>query len=161
MNKYKGFTLVEMMIYGAILMSFLVVLTALFSSLIETQLSSESHSSMAQDGIYIYSRLSHDMGQASEILLPVALGSPSALLQLTINGSPHTYAVNGDNLEVTNSLGTIRLNSADTSVSNILFQRLGNSAGKQSIQIEFTLTSLIERGQGAENRSFKTTFALR
>ncbi len=157
----SGFTLVEMMIYGAILMSFLAVLTALFSSLIETQLSSESHSSLAQDGRYVFSRLSYDMGRASGITIPDTLASSSGVLQLTINGNSHTYAANNGNFEVTNALGTIRLNNVDTSVSNMTFQRLGTSGGKQSIKIDFTLTSLITRRQGVENRSFSTTFALR
>lgn len=161
MKNKAGFTLVEMIIYGAILMSFLIVLTSLFSSLIETQLSSESHSSLAQDGRYIFSRLSYDIGRASDIAVPDNLASTSGVLQLIINGTPHTYVATSGLLEVTNSLGTIQLNNVDTSVSNITFQRLGNSGGKQSIKIDFTLTSLIIRGQGVENRSFSTTFALR
>jgi hypothetical protein len=149
------------MVYGAILMVFLGLLTNLFSSLIEMQLSSQSHSSLAQDGRYIYSRMSYDLGRASSISVPIGLATSSAILQLTINGSLHTYALNGTNLEVTNPLGTLQLNSVDSAVSNISFQRLGNDGGKQSIRFRFTLDSLIERTQGTESRSFQTTFALR
>ena len=160
-NYHRGFTLVELILYGAILMSFLVVLTSLFSSLIQMQLSSESHSSLALDSRYLFSRLSYDIGRASGISFPISTASSSSVLQLTIDGSIHTYARSGNDLFVTNPLGSIQLNSFDTSVTDISFLRLGNSQGVQSLKINFTLSSLITREQGTENRSFETTFALR
>lgn len=160
-NINKGFTLVEMLLYGAILMMFLTVLTALFSSLIELQLSSESNTSLAQDGRYIFSRLSYDVGRASDIILPASAGGTGTTLHITISGSSQVYSVVGGNLTVTNSSGTYTLNSSGTSVSGLTVRRLGNTGGKQSVQVLYTITSRTTREYGVESRTFQSAFALR
>jgi hypothetical protein len=160
-NDHYGFTIMEMLIYGAILSTFLVVLSTMFSSVLESQLESEATAAVTQDSRYVFSRLSYDIGKASAILTPSNIGDQTSSLQLTINGSTYSYALNNGELVLTNSFGQNALTSSGTIVSGLTFKRLGLSGGKQSIRIGFTLTSKTNRISGPEVRTFQTTFALR
>src|SRR3972149_9396014 len=92
-ERRRGFTIVEMIIYCSILISFLYVLTNMFVSILDMQLESETTSSVTQDSRYLFSRFAYDLGRASAIVTPAALGEQSNTLQLTINGALHTYEV--------------------------------------------------------------------
>lgn len=157
----KGFTLVELLIFMAIYSVLIVMTTNILTSTIDIKLQSEATSSVQEDGNFILARLTHDMSQATDIVTPV-LGTPSSTLQLTINGVNHTYQLNTNNLQITNSLGTDNLNSYSTRISNLNFTRLGNSGGKNAVQVSFTLTSRTTNTNGSvESKNFLTTLGLR
>lgn len=86
-----------------------------------------------------------------------ALGASNSKLTLVIGGITHTYALSGGDLRLTNNVGTNNLNSSDTSISNLSFQRAGNAAGKETIRISLTITSRSEPDQGARSRTFTIT----
>ncbi len=157
----RGFTLVELAVYGGLLAIFLLVLTQIFSSVLDVQLESEATSAVAQDGRYILLRLSYDVGRATAITIPATLGSQTNTLQLTIGGIPFTYATNSGNLVLTNALGSTSLNSPGTSISNVSFRRLGNPEGDNTVRMNYTVTSVVTRPQGVETQDFQTTLGLR
>lgn len=157
----SGFTVIEMIVYGVILSLFVIVLSTMFSSILDTQLGSETNTALVQDGRYLLSRFSYDIGRASSVSVPVTPGATSSTLTLTIGGNPYVYAVNNGNLEITDTSGTYRLNSFGTRVSGLSFARYGTVGGKNSIQIRYTLTSTTERVQGAETRDFQSAYSLR
>ncbi len=147
----------EMLLYMGILMILLAVLSQLFSTTIETQLSSESYSSVQADGRFIIDRLSYDIRQASSVTTPATLGASGSTLVLVINGTTYTYSVTGGNLLV----NSVRMNGYNTSVSNLTFRRYGNVGGKPTINMGFTLTSLVSRNGTNNTNSYQTTVSLR
>lgn len=160
--KQQGFTLVEFLLYIGLLSIFLVILSDIFISLIELKLGTESISSVEQDSRFITGRLISDVNRASAITTPATLGAASSTLVLVIDGVANTYQVNGNNLELTNTSGTFKLNGSETVISNPLFQRIGNVGGKPTVKINFSVTSRTERsGVGFEVRTASTTAGLR
>lgn len=161
MTRQRGFTIVELIIYMGILSLLLLVLTQLFGAALDVQRESESSSSVVQDGKFILSRLFYDISNAQSITVPAAIGSTSATLQFTKNGISYTYAVNNENLQITDNIATDALNSFDTKITAFSFKRIGNSGGKHTIQVQFTLVSKTTRPDKSEIKDFQTTVGLR
>lgn len=160
-KKNRGFTLVELSIYMGLLAIVLVVLTEIFATVIENQLVSENVSNVSTDGRFIYTRFIYDVNRASAILTPSTLGSSSASLILTINGENLHYILDDGNLTASDSSSLYRLNGYGTTVSNLLFTRIGNSSGKHTVRINYTITGNIEKNGRIETKDFQTTAGLR
>lgn len=156
----KGFTLVELMLYMALMSIFLVVLTELFLSTLETKKESDAISSVEQDGRFILARLSFDLNRASQVTTPSSVGSTTQNLTVVINGNPYTYELTGNNLTLTGVSTTDNLNNSGSAISNLSFQRIGQG-GKPTIKFSFTATSKIQRVSGPETKEFTTTVGLR
>jgi type II secretory pathway pseudopilin PulG len=161
--KFCGLTLVELLIYMGLLMILVGILATVFGSIIDVQLESKATSSVDQDGRYIISRLIYDFQSASSstsaILSPLA-GQQSSTLQMKINSINYTYSSSSGNLTLTNSNGTDNLNSSETSISNVSFQRIGTGTTNDTIKVNFTLTSKTQRVSGPETQSYQTTLAI-
>lgn len=157
----RGFTLVELAIYFGITMTILLVLTELLSAIFNTQLSTKATTSVAQDGRYIYTRLTYDINRAQTVSTPLNLGDSSQTLQVTINGIGYTYSLSNGDLIITDQQGTYVLNSADTTISNLSFKRIGNVNGKHTFRMNYTVTSKIIDEATPETKVFQTTAGLR
>lgn len=158
----KGFTLVELIIYSSILSVFILILTDILVSVVGTQLSTQSTSSVAQDGRYIYTRLTYDINRAQSVSVPLNLGNTSNSFVLNISGTTYTYALNGGNLQITDPTGTYSLNSSDTKLSNLQFKRIGNVNGKHTFQFTFTVAGrILLPGGRIDSEAFQTTAGLR
>lgn len=157
----KGYTLIELVIYIALLTVLLYILTEVFIGMLKIQTESEVTSQIQQDGRFITSRLIYDIRRASSIAYPILIGSSGSELQIVVNAENYTYQQNNNKLELVNAYGTSMLNGYGTQISNLQFTRVGNMSGKPSIQIRFTLTSLIPRYEGFDQKNFQTTIALR
>lgn len=165
MKKNNAFTLVEMLIYMGLLSILTLIFTGLFTNIIDVQLESQSQGSTFEDGNFIVSRLSYDVLRSTEVVTPNSPGQTSNALTLKINGINYQYSLNGQNMEVSSTLGTFRLNGFDTSASALSFQNISNnpseSTNSATIRTYFTLTSKTVRQKGPEVRSFRTTLGLR
>lgn len=159
--KKRGFTIVELIIYMGILSLMLLVMTDTFSSIVDVRRDSEAVTAVEQDGNYLLAKLFYDISHATSIISPSSLGSSSSALQLVINGVINTYSINGGNLQVVNNNGTNVLNSVNSSISNVNFLRVGNTDGKNTIQLSFTVTSNIIRSSGPEEQTYQTSIGLR
>ncbi len=160
-HKKKGFTIVELIIYMGMLSLMILVMTDIFSSIVDVRKESEAVTVVEQDGNYILSKLFYDISHATSITTPASLGASGATLQLVINGVTNTYSLNNGNLEVVNNNGTNVLNSVNSAISNISFLRVGNVSGKNTIQLTFTVTSRIIQSSGVESKVYQTSAGLR
>lgn len=161
LSQKRGFTLMEMIIYVAGLLIFVTILSEVFASIIEVQQESQTVSSVEEDGRFILSRLSNDIQQASSVSLPATPGASSATLQISVNADNYSYSLQNGNLNLTNASGTNQLNGFDTAVSGLSFTRIGNAGGKNSIRMQYTLTSKSVRKKGPEVKTFQTAVTLR
>ena len=139
MTLKKGFTLVELLIYMALAVIFLGVLTDLFVGTMDSKKESEAVSAVEEDGRFILSRLMYDANQ---------YGAESIIANYSLVGN--NLILNGE-----------RLNSSETEVTSLVFQQLGNIGGKQSVQVKFKLESQTERPNGPEIRDYQITLGSR
>lgn len=156
-------TMVEILLYLALLSILVFVLTDMLISILSTRLESESYATVEQDGRFLLTRLEYDIPQASSISQPPSLGATTSALVMVVNGVTYTYQASGSSLALTNNNGTDMLQSSETSISALSFFRLGNPSGKDTIQVQFTLTGKTQRtGTGVgDSQTFSTTVSRR
>jgi type II secretory pathway pseudopilin PulG len=160
----KGFTLIELLLYMGILTILLGVLCSLFGTIVSVQLESTATSNVDQDGRYVLAKLSHDFHSANKITDTIVspsigqIGQIKTTLQMTVNSVNYTYSLDGNgNLQLVNDTGTNVLNSNETRITGLTFQRLGSGDTNDTVKISFTITSKTKQTTGFENKSFTTT----
>lgn len=159
-----GFTIVELLVSMSLMAAFLLVLTNVFTSVLEVKLESESVSPVTQDGRYIIARLIHDIMRASSISTPSAIGVNGTSLSLIIGGATTTYSQSNGDLILTTGTGSSRLNSSETSVQTIDFSRIGNtnrSSPQDAIHVSLLLQSVAKKNAGVVSKTFSTTVGRR
>jgi len=160
MIKNKGFTLVELLIYMALVSIFLLVLLDVFTTTLNSKLASESTSAISYDSRYILSKLSYDVNNADGVTSP-ALGITDTSLQLTSGGVTSTYALAGGKFAKTVGGVSMSLNGTDTQLDSISFKNLGNAGGKPTIQVVYIVRSKIVVWGGTQAQTVNTTVGTR
>lgn len=164
LKSQKGVTIVELVLYMAILSVLLTILTSIFVSALDVQSESQAVSSVEQDGNYILAKLAYDVHRAQSINIPASYGLPSAdSFQIVVGGINYTYSIDANsNLILTDNLGANNLNNYNSNVSDLSVQRLGNAGGAEdTLRITFTVASRTKRISGFETKNFQTNLSLR
>lgn len=163
LSSQKGVTVVELLLYMAILSVLLLILTSIFVSALDVASESNATSSVEQDGNYILAKLAYDIHRAQSINIPSSNGATSNSFQIVVGGVNYTYSTDANNdLILTNNLGANNLNNYDSSISAFLVQRLGNTGGvENTLKVNFTITSRTKRISGFEKKDFQTNLSLR
>ncbi len=157
-----GFSLIEILIYAALLGIFLYSLTNLFVASVDVRLETEANSGVEQDGRYLLNRFRYDITGADSINTPSTLGGTGSTLQLRKGATTYTYSLDvNSNLIVSNGTTQEQLNSTRSKVTAINFTRRGNLGGKNSISISISLESQVVENQGAQTRDYDITYAIR
>lgn len=160
-NQDNGFTLIELMLFMAMFSVILIVLSSLFSAIVEKQLETESVSAVENDSKFIIARMLYDISRADSMTTPATLGAQSASLSLVISGITYTYAISGGNLQLTQGVQTDDLNGVGSTISGLNFTRLGNTTGKHTIQVTYTVTSDTVLPSGPETKTISTVIGTR
>lgn len=157
----KGFTVIELMLYMGIFSVLIAVLSGIFLSIMELQLSTHSTSQITQNANFIFSRLHYDLYRTSAVSIPGLAGETSDNLSINIAGQNYTYSLSGSDLIMVNPSGSYSLNSNDVSITGFSVTRLG-SAGNDNINIDLTLQSNVTPlNKSPETVSFSQSFTLR
>ncbi len=157
----RGFTLVEILLYMALLSIFLITLVDILVSILDVQLESQATSAVDIDSRFISSRLNYDVTRADAITAPANLGDVSPTLVMTIGGATYTYSLSSGNLTLSDGTTTGALNSSQTRIVNVSFQKLGTSGGKETVRTVLTIESETSRSSGKETRTVDTVFGTR
>lgn len=163
MKKYKqqGFTIVELILYGALVTVFLTIVSQMFLSALDVSMESESYAATELDNRYIFSRIIHDVYRASAITEPAVTGVSSSTLSLTIGGASYQYASSAGNLVLTTLLDSNNLNSIDSQLSAFEVTRIGVASDSASVHVKVTLTARTVPESGSRVRTYETTIGLR
>ncbi len=161
MHKQRGFTLVELLIYMGLLVIMIVVFTQIFVSILDNQLRSTNTSNVADDGRYIYSRFIYDVNRADSIASPSAYGSSSASMTLVIDGIDNTYSATNGSLLVTTPTNTFILNGYGSTVTDLIFTKVGSPSAKSTVRMNFTISGTINSRGLIDRQDFQTTAGLR
>ena len=162
----RGFTLIELIIFMGILSILLLLLSTLFTSVINVQLESEGYSSIDTDGRYILAKLMYAFQSAdsadtvNNYIDTPATGSAGQTLKVKINSVLYTYSgsTSGTLQLLTPTLNN--LTSSESSISGLLFQRIGPGGNIDTIQVSFRLTSKIKRANISKFRDFQTSVSM-
>ena len=157
----KGFTLIELILFMAMFSVILIVLGSLFSAIVEKQLETESVSAVENDSKFITARLLYDISRPIIMTTPPTLGSQSASLSIIISGVTYIYALSSGSLRLTQGAQTNNLNSVGTKISGLNFTRLGNTTGKPTVQVTYTITSDTVLPSGPETKTVSTVIGTR
>jgi Tfp pilus assembly protein PilW len=159
--KSKGFTLVELIIYIGLLSTFLLVLLEIFISILNLRAESETTSVINQDTRFIFTRMAYDIDRADLVNQPAALGETTNTLQLVISGVTYTYSLSNGNLILTVGGVGDQLNSNETTIENLSFQKIGNASGKPTLKTQLTVQAIAVESIGNRSQTFATTLGLR
>lgn len=160
-KRSNGFTLIELLIYIAVFTIFMYITTAIFTSVLDVQVESDTTSIVQQDARFALERITYDIRRADSIVTPSSTGAETTVMELLINGETYIYSLNSGNLELTNNSGTHRLNTDGTGFSNLSFLRLGNPGGNHNIVVDFTLISEVGRRSGPEEIHIHSAVSIR
>lgn len=157
----QGFTLVETLIYMGLLSIFVLIISDIFLSVLESKTESTGTASIEQDGRFMIARLTTDINRASSITSPAAMGATSSSLSLVINGATYSYAVVGGKLQITSPAGVDSLSGPGTTINSVSFQKIGDGVSSETVRISIDAASVAKRKKGAEQRVFSTTVGRR
>jgi hypothetical protein len=160
MNR-KALTIVELALYMGIFSLLLLVFVEMFALLVNRQLETESLSSVQQDANYLFARFSYDFSQATSINTPASPGAPTANLILLIGASNREYFLDSGKLTSSQNGIINQLNSSETTLSNLTFQRLGMGDAFDVIQIKCNIESKTKKQSGYDITHFSTTLGIR
>lgn len=138
--KQKGFTLIELILYIAIMGIVILAASGLYSLIVTSQIKNEAMSEVDGQGAQIMQIITQDIRNAAQVSIPSSPGSSGTTLTLTYpDSTTTTFALQGTTLLQN---GTLSLNSSQIGVSSILFSNTSpNTTVAQSIRVQFTLVN--------------------
>ena len=156
----SGTTIVELILYMGLLSIFIVMVVNLFGQVLSVQTSSTAHSNVQTNGNFILTKLSKDINLADDFVTPLNIGQTANSIVLKNGLNNTSYTVVDGRLVLTDSSGTYNLNDVNTIISDFLVKRLGNSGGKNGLQISYKITSTIVESE-TKSATFNTFISLR
>ena len=161
----KGTSLIELLLYFALLTVILLIAVDLMIRTGEFSMEASNQNVLQEDARFIGNRLTYDIHQAGAVTTPASLGQTTQTLTFTVGTETHTYSLNGGSLEYQEIVGpntqTANINSNLTKINSLSFQRLGNTNGKHTIKITFEVEDLKGKKGGPLKKTFETVVGLR
>ncbi len=166
-QKSKGFSLLELLIYIALLLVVLTVIVPTFISFSQGRGRTISRSEVDSVLRFATEKISQDIKSASFITTPASAAATSSVLAMTVSGSSVTYDLIDNKLRRQAGVAQPEIISSDSvAVSNLVFTRIENIntvLAKKSVSIEIDVTasynSTSPEWQYSANK--KTTVSLR
>ncbi|TSC51854.1 MAG: hypothetical protein LiPW41_801 [Parcubacteria group bacterium LiPW_41] len=141
-HSHDGFSLLELLIYIAILAIVMVILAASFTAINKGRGKSEAQIEVNSNIRFVLERIGQDIRSASSISVP-ASGATSTSLTTTVSGTQIAYCLISGILRRqiggTCSASSEAISSQNVSITNLVFTRLENAntiTGKTAISVE-------------------------
>lgn len=160
-SSLPGITLIELLIVMAILPMLLVMVSSMFGTFIEGQERAVAQAAINQEQQYLLEKIAYDIGQSAAIELPATDGEIGTTLRLEQAGETVTYAPSAVTLVRSTATATDHTTSTRVLLETFSVQRLGNAEGKDSVRLQFSLSSTASAQLGLLSREITTTFTLR
>ena len=161
----KAFTLIEFLIYMAILATILVIMTGFFWDIIFGNIKETSYQEVQQNGRFALTKITQEIKKATGINIPLAGSSSNTLSLAMANASlnPTIFDLANGKLRITQGTkGPLELTSDEARVSSLLFTNLSYPNTPGTIRIEMTIEHLNPSGRMEYQASIdlKTTVSL-
>lgn len=166
-KQQQGFTLIETLVYLALVSGILLVATSFAWNIINSRTKAFSVQEVEQNGRFITQKISGAIKDANSIVFPLT-GNTANSLDLEMNdGGTETISIdlNGDNLEWQQDAGPIiSLNSNQVKITNMEFVNL-STVNNRSRNIKLLMTiehvNPANRTEWQYVEDFETTIELR
>lgn len=137
----RAFTLVELLVYLAIVSVLLVMVFSLFSSLTRARVRQQAIAEVEQQGYIAMTQITQAIRNAKFVSEPApgALGQSLVLATYSPTSSTTTFILDGDALYSIDATGTLPITNTQVLVRNVTFQNLAASTTNGSIKIQFTV----------------------
>ncbi len=161
----KSFTLIELLIYTAIISLVLVLITGFFWNIVSGNIKENSYQEVQQNGRFVMTKITQEIKKAIGINSPVQGFSANSLslMMSDSNLSPTIFSVSGGKLMIVQGTSApIELTTDQIVVSNLQFTNLSYSNTPGTLRVEITLESLNPAGKTEYQASIdlKTTVSL-
>ena len=140
----KGFTLIEILIYIAIIVVFLIVITYFALDILYGKIKSQSQMAVQQNARFATEKVTQEIRQALDINLGDSIfGTNPGRLSLAMPQSeenPTIFDIVSKALRIYQpAIGTYNLTSSDVEVTNLVFTNLSPADGAKNIKIDLTI----------------------
>ena len=141
LKSQQGFSLLELLIYMAILAGFLVVIVNIFFMISTSSAREEARAEVQQNLRFAAQEIANEIRSATAVTVP-ASGASGNVLDITVGGVTSEYSVSGGVLRKTRGAATENITTGKVSVSTAspIFTRVDNTGAKPTIQIILTIS---------------------
>lgn len=152
----RGFSLLELIIYMAILIGFLMAITNIFFVITASYAKEEARAEVQQNIRFAAEQIASEINSATAISEPVSAGDSGNVLTVTVEGSPTQFDVSGGVLRKTRGavVENITSDKVIVDMSSDIFTRIENTNAKPTIQVILTMSY---NDDGRENYKFSKT----
>ncbi len=165
-KSFKGFTLVELVLYVSISSILLLTISVFLGTLIESRIKNNTLAEVDQQGVQAMQILTRTLRNAEGIITPT-VGNTSSSLTLDVFTSVDdstVFDLLGGQLRITEGSGdAVPLTNTSVVVSDLIFENLSKDNTSGVVRVEFTLTYDNSLGRSEYNfsKSFFTSASLR
>lgn len=141
-KQQSGYTLLELLLYVAIVGTLLISITAFFGMVADARVKNQSVSEVNDQGTAVMDSLTQTIRNATSITAPAAAGSGASLTLVVPTGSlsPTVFSLNGTTLQVTEGTGSaVALTSNDVQITSLTFKNLTRSGTSGIVQVSFVI----------------------
>ena len=161
----KGFTLVEILIYIAILGLVLASITGFFLNTISANLKENSYQEVQQNGRFVMTKITQETKKAIGINSPVpgSYGNSLSLVMSDSNLNPTVFDLNNGKLRIAQgSSAPVDLTTDQVLVTNLQFTNLSYAGTPGTIRTEMTIEYLnpANKSEYQASLDLKTTVSL-
>lgn len=139
----KGFTLIEILLYSAIVGTMLVLMVGFLWNIVLGNIKEASYQEVQQNARLALNKITQEIKKSDGLINPLAGDPPVSSLSLSMATSqlnPTIFDIDGGKLRITRgSLGSSYLTSDQTIISNLQFTNLSYSDTPGTIRIEMTI----------------------
>lgn len=161
----RGYTLIELLLYIALLGILLPGVVGFMGLAVETRVKNQSIAEVNDQGMAAMDYITQTLRNASSITAPAAAASAGSLTITVPTGSlsPTIFDINGTTLQVKEgSAAAVALTSDTVQISNLTFTNLTRSGTAGAVQVSFTVsrTNPAGRNEFEYQKTFTTTAEL-
>lgn len=142
-NTLNGFTLIEVLLYSAILGAFLSFAFVAVNSMVLTSRALEEKNELLANQEFVERKLESVFSEAKSVLVPLPNSSSTTELRLTTHTTstnPAVFTVSGNTLFLSRASGTpVALTNSRVNVVGFLAEHVSNSQASSSVSVSVTL----------------------
>lgn len=166
MEKNKGFTLIELMLYVSLAAIILLLISLFLTTVLQARIKNQTVYEVEQQGSQILENVSGVIRNAKNINLPTAGNSSPIISLATVDGlkDPTIFSLSGNTLTIKEGIGSvINLSSNRVSIDSLTFTNISRTGTPGSIRVILTLSHVnaANRNEYEFNQTFYETVSLR
>ena len=158
-KEFKGFTLIEVLLYLAMLAVFVVVISPFWQGLLDITEKGKAMNTVNTEGQFIMTKVLQRIRESDSITSPIA-GNSSSTLNLTytnVNLNPTIFDLSSGSLMLSEGPNPFSsLNSPDVIISEVVFSNNSGLDSKGLVRVQFNVS--FKNPDGRSNLNYSQTF---